>query len=45
MNELRYWMSTMKVASRIGRDRIASAEDLRVKVDAAIGGRESHDPR
>lgn len=36
MSELRYWMSTMKVASLIGRDRTESAEELRTKVDAAL---------
>ncbi len=42
MNELRYWMSTMKVASLIGRDRATSAKELRAKVDAAIGGNRNH---
>ncbi len=32
MAELRYWMSTMHVASLIGRDRIASATNLRKAV-------------
>jgi hypothetical protein len=32
--ELRYWISSMDVAAQIGRDRIASAEQLRASIDA-----------
>jgi hypothetical protein len=35
--ELRYWMSTMRVASQIGRDRMTSAEALRGAIDAVSG--------
>lgn len=38
MSELRYWMSTMNVASRLGRDHTASAEQLRGLVDADLHG-------
>jgi hypothetical protein len=38
MSELRYWMSTMKVASKIGSDRMDSAKQLRGAVEAAVGG-------
>jgi hypothetical protein len=34
MSELRYWMSTMMVAAALGRDRIASAEQLVAAVEA-----------
>ena len=37
MSELRYWMSTMHVASLIGRDRIALAKKVVVSVDAELG--------
>ncbi|MEX0644405.1 MAG: hypothetical protein WD076_03800, partial [Parvularculaceae bacterium] len=37
MAELRYWMSTMHVASLIGRDRIESATLLRRAVDSELG--------
>lgn len=36
MAELRYWMSTMTVASRIGRDRVAKATELRAAVGEAL---------
>jgi hypothetical protein len=39
MSELRYWMSTMHVASLIGRDRTAGATALRQSVDARLSGR------
>jgi hypothetical protein len=38
MAELRYWMSTMDVASRIGRDRTENAVHLRSLVEAELGG-------
>lgn len=38
MSELRYWMSSMHVASIIGRDRIIFATDLRASIDAASIG-------
>jgi hypothetical protein len=38
MSELRYWMSTMNVASRLGRDHTANAEQLRSLVDADLRG-------
>jgi len=38
MSELRYWMSTMNVASRLGRDHTANAEQLRSLVDADLSG-------
>jgi hypothetical protein len=38
MSELRYWMSTMNVASRLGHDHSANAEQLRSLVDADLGG-------
>ena len=37
MSELRYWMSTMHVASLIGRDRMALATQVKASVDAALG--------
>jgi hypothetical protein len=37
MAELRYWMSTMHVASIIGRDRTAFAIKLRDAIDSEIG--------
>ena len=37
MSELRYWMSTMNVASRLGRDRTANAVQLRSLVEADLG--------
>ena len=36
MEELRYWMSTMKVAGLIGRDRAASAAQLRASIASKI---------
>ena len=39
MSELRYWMSTMHVASLIGRDRIALATQVKASVDAELGER------
>lgn len=39
MNELRYWMSTMQVASQIGRDRAALATEVLASTDAEIAGR------
>jgi len=36
MSELRYWMSTMNVASRLGRDHTTNAEHLRSLVDADL---------
>ena len=36
MAELRYWMSTMKVASQVGSDRLESATALRAAVEAAL---------
>jgi hypothetical protein len=37
MAELRYWMSTMNVASRLGRDHTANAVQLRSLVEADLG--------
>ena len=37
VGELRYWMSTMTVAARIGRDRTQSATDLRATIAEEIG--------
>ncbi len=37
MAELRYWMSTMKVASQVGNDRLENATVLRGAVNAALG--------
>jgi len=37
MNELRYWLSTMRVASIIAKDRISAAEDLRSVIGQALG--------
>src|SRR5262245_59104463 len=37
MAELRYWMSTMNVASRLGRDHTANAMQLRSRVEADLG--------
>ena len=39
MSELRYWMSTMNVASRLGRDHTVNAEQLRSLVEADHGDR------
>jgi hypothetical protein len=39
MAELRYWMSTMKVASQVGNDRLENATVLRAAVDAALGNK------
>ncbi|HET7239127.1 MAG TPA: hypothetical protein VFI76_08865, partial [Terrimicrobiaceae bacterium] len=36
MSELRYWMSTMHVASLIGRDRTALAKQVKSSVDAEL---------
>lgn len=36
MAELRYWMSTMHVASLIGRDRVALARQVKASVDAEL---------
>lgn len=38
MSELRYWMSTMQVASMIGRDRTTLARQVLASVDAELGG-------
>lgn len=38
MSQLRYWMSTMHVASLIGRDRITLAEKIKAAVDAELAG-------
>ena len=37
MSQLRYWMSTMEVASRIGRDRTVFAKEMLESVDAQLG--------
>ena len=37
MGELRYWMSTMRVAGLISRDRIALAEQLLERIMAEPG--------
>ena len=37
MSELRYWMSTMQVASMIGRDRTTLARQVLSSVDAELG--------
>lgn len=37
MAELRYWMSTMEVASRIGRDRTVFAKEVLNAVNAELG--------
>ncbi len=37
MSELRYWMSTMRVASMIGRDRTTFAREVRASVNAELG--------
>lgn len=34
--DLRYWMSTMEVASQVGEDRIANAEQLRASIDTLL---------
>jgi hypothetical protein len=39
MAELRYWMSTMHVATLIGRDRTASAGEVLKSVETALGVR------
>jgi hypothetical protein len=39
MSELRYWMSTMHVASLIGRDRTTFARQVLASVDAELGER------
>ena len=36
MAELRYWISTLQVATLIATDRIANAQELRAEVDAEI---------
>lgn len=36
MSELRYWMSTMHVASLIGRDRVTLAKRVKASVDAEL---------
>jgi len=38
MSELRYWMSTMNVAARLGRNWTANAAQLRNMVEADLGG-------
>ena len=38
MAELRYWMSTMKVAAQVGNDRLGNATALRAAVGANLGG-------
>ncbi len=38
MSELRYWVSTLQVASQIGRDRTALATQVLAAVDAELGG-------
>lgn len=38
MSELRYWMSTMQVASQIGRDRTAFARQTRASVRSELAG-------
>ena len=38
MSELRYWMSTMHVASLIGRDRVTLAKQVKASVDAELAG-------
>ncbi len=38
MSELRYWVSTLHVASLIGRDRTALATQVLAAVDAELGG-------
>jgi hypothetical protein len=38
MAELRYWMSTMNVAARLGRDHTTNAMQLRSMVEADLGG-------
>ncbi len=43
MAELRYWMSTMKVASQVGGDRLESAMALRRAVDAAAGNKKEEE--
>lgn len=39
MSELRYWMSTMQVASLIGRDRTQFARQVLSSVDAELGAK------
>lgn len=34
--DLRYWMSTIEVASQVGQDRIANAEEIRASVDKLL---------
>lgn len=41
MAELRYWMSTMQVATMIGRDRTSLARQVLASVDAELGHREN----
>lgn len=38
MNELRYWMSTMRVSLLIGRDRVANAREVIALAEAAQAG-------
>ena len=38
ISELRYWMSTMRVALFMGRDRAAYATRLRESIDTKIDG-------
>lgn len=40
MSELRYWMSTMRVASQIGRDRTSLAKQVLASVDAELNERD-----
>jgi hypothetical protein len=37
MSELRYWMSTMQVASQIGRDRTTFARQMQAAVKSELG--------
>lgn len=39
MAELRYWMSTMRVAGLISRNALAEARELRARIEAALGKR------
>ncbi len=42
MAQLRYWMSTMHVASLIGRDRTSLARQVMASVDAELGKKAGH---
>jgi len=37
MRELRYWLSTMIVAGRIGNDRVSAATEVKAAVEAELG--------